>query len=235
MWLGLETAGDRAAVAVGWPGRIAGAAALDGSRRHAGAILGLVDQACRTAGVGLGEIEGLVVADGPGSFTGLRVAAAVAKAMVHARGIPLWSTPSLVALAAQAAPVGEGIVAAVADALRGQLFATTCRFGHGEVERLLPPSVLTPEQLGERSPLPDLVVIRPGGSCRLPEAWDGVVTATMAPEAAALVGLIGLRGGVRRVHDPEDWEPDYGRPAEAQTRWEERHGRRLPDSPGTLR
>jgi tRNA threonylcarbamoyladenosine biosynthesis protein TsaB len=235
MWLGLETAGDRAAVAVGWPGRIAGVAALDGARQHAGAILALIDEACRSAGVGHGEIEGIIVADGPGSFTGLRVAAAVAKAMVRARGIPLWSIPSLVALAAQAAPAGGGIVAAVADALRGQLFATACRFTPGEVELLLPPSVFTPEELADRSPPPGLVVIRPGGTCRLPATWGGLKTTTIAPDAAALVELIGTRGGARRVHDSEDWEPDYGRPAEAQTRWEERHGRRLPDSPGTLR
>jgi tRNA threonylcarbamoyladenosine biosynthesis protein TsaB len=235
MWLALETAGDRASVAVGWPGRIAGSASLGGSRRHAGALLGLVEEATAAAGGAPGEIEGIIVADGPGSFTGLRVAAAVAKALVRARGLPLWTAPSLVALAGQASPPPGGSVVAVSDALRGQLFATACRFRPGEVEVLLPPAVYTPEELGERCPPPALVVRRAGGSCPLPGSWDGLATITLAPEGSALLALVGLRGGARRVAAPADWEPVYGRPAEAQTRWEESHGRRLPGTPGTLR
>jgi tRNA threonylcarbamoyladenosine biosynthesis protein TsaB len=235
MWLALETAGDQASVAVGWPGHVAGAAALGGSRQHAGALLGLVERACASAGGSLAEVEGIVVADGPGSFTGLRVAAAVAKALVRSRGLPLWTAPSLVALAAEVPAAGQGCVVAVSDALRGQLFATACRFRPGEVEILLPPAVYAPEQLAERCPLPDSLVVRAGGSCPLPAAWSGLETTTRAPAGGSLLGLIGVRGGVRRVLDPADWEPEYGRPAEAQTRWEEAHGRRLPDTPGTLR
>jgi tRNA threonylcarbamoyladenosine biosynthesis protein TsaB len=235
VWLALETAGDRASVAVGWPGRVGGSATLSGSRQHAGALLGLVEQACASAGGGIAEIEGLVVADGPGSFTGLRVAASVAKALVRARGLPLWTAPSLIALAAQSAePAGGGIVA-LSDALRGELFATACRFRSGALDILLPPGVFTPEQLAARCPPPDAIVIRAGGTCRLPESWVGQSSSVLWPDASALLGLIGLAGGARRIADPTDWEPDYGRPAEAQTRWEESHGRRLPDTPGTLR
>jgi hypothetical protein len=32
------------------------------------------------------------------------------------------------------------------------------------------------------------------------------------------------------VHELDDWEPTYGRPAEAQVRWEAAHGRSLSDS-----
>jgi len=235
VWLALETAGDRASVAVGWPGRVGGTATLAGSRRHAGALLGLVEQACTSAGVAVDEVEGLIVADGPGSFTGLRVAASVAKALVRSRGFPFWTAPSLIALAAQAATAEGRCVVAVSDALRGQLFATACRFLAGGVEVLLPPAVFTPEQLGARCPLPETVVVRAGGTCRLPESWTGLASSVLWPDASALLGLIGRPGGARRIADPADWEPDYGRPAEAQTRWEERHGRRLPDTPGTLR
>lgn len=235
MWLALETAGDRASVAVGWPGRVGGTATLAGSRRHAGALLGLVEQACASAGAAVEEIEGIIVADGPGSFTGLRVAASVAKALVRSRGLPLWTTPSLIALAAQSGAPGGGCVVAVSDALRGQLFATACRFRSGALDILLAPAVFTPEQLAARCPPPDAVVVRAGGTCQLPESWAGQAQSVLWPEASALLGLIGLPGGARRIADPADWEPDYGRPAEAQTRWEESHGRRLPDSPGTLR
>jgi len=47
--------------------------------------------------------------------------------------------------------------------------------------------------------------------------------------ALLLLRLIGLSGGVRRISDPRRWEPDYGRPAEAQVQWERTHGRPLPN------
>jgi hypothetical protein len=55
------------------------------------------------------------------------------------------------------------------------------------------------------------------------------------PRATALIALAGLEGGAREVPDPSEWEPFYGRPAEAQARWEIAHGRPLPDPAGDTR
>ncbi|HTG50951.1 MAG TPA: hypothetical protein VL915_10710, partial [Gemmatimonadales bacterium] len=56
-----------------------------------------------------------------------------------------------------------------------------------------------------------------------------------APRARALIALAGLENGAREVHDVSEWEPFYGRPAEAQARWEVAHGRPLPDPTGGAR
>jgi hypothetical protein len=56
-----------------------------------------------------------------------------------------------------------------------------------------------------------------------------------APHAARLIGLVAVEGGARQVEDAQGWEPVYGRPAEAQARWEVAHGRPLPDSVGGSR
>jgi hypothetical protein len=47
--------------------------------------------------------------------------------------------------------------------------------------------------------------------------------------AAALLDLAGWEGGLEPVGEAALAEPDYGRPAEAQARWEAAHGRPLPD------
>ena len=50
---------------------------------------------------------------------------------------------------------------------------------------------------------------------------------------ARLLALVGVRGGAARIESVQAWEPVYGRPAEAQARWETTHGRPLPDSVGS--
>jgi hypothetical protein len=45
----------------------------------------------------------------------------------------------------------------------------------------------------------------------------------------------GTGGGTRDIDDIMRFEPDYGRPAEAQVRWERAHGVQLPDSRGDFR
>jgi gamma-glutamyltranspeptidase len=70
------------------------------------------------------------------------------------------------------------------------------------------------------------------------ERWSGrpaVGPPDGAPHARCLIDLVGRKGGAVRVEDAGSWEPVYGRPAEAQARWEMTHGSPLPNSSGGLR
>ncbi len=59
------------------------------SRRHLEVILPVVDQALTQAGVGLPDIEGIAVTQGPGLVGSLLVGCSVAKSIAYARGLPL--------------------------------------------------------------------------------------------------------------------------------------------------
>ena len=159
MWLALETATDRASVAVGRTAADAVEESLTGARRHAGALLPMIEAALRRRGVGLDAITGLIVSDGPGSFTGLRVGATAAKALARARGLPLRTAPSLMARAAGVAGRPGSLVLAVSDALRGEVYAGAFRFGARSVVTELEPGVWRPESLGGAGSRPR----RPGG------------------------------------------------------------------------
>ena len=104
MWLALDTATDRAQVVLGAPGVILARAEVVGARRHAAELLPAIERCFAAAAANYAALEGIVLADGPGSFTGLRVSAAVAKALIRARPMPRWVAPSLLVCAAGAGP-----------------------------------------------------------------------------------------------------------------------------------
>jgi tRNA threonylcarbamoyladenosine biosynthesis protein TsaB len=232
MWLALDTATDLATVALAAPdGRVL-EAEQPGARSHARAVLPLATELLRRADADLSALRGVVVADGPGSFTGLRVGASVAKALVTTRRVELRTAPSLLARAAAAAD-GDGgaTILAVSDALRGELYAAAYRLPPGRVEVVAAPAVWRPDDLFARVSRPDRIVGDvPAALLDRLQTWAGtpvVRSPAGAPRAARLLELLAREGGTERVADVGAWEPVYGRPAEAQAQWEERHGRPL--------
>ena len=230
-WLAIDTATDIASVGIRAGEQIV-ARSIRGARQHAAQILPLVDEVLALAAVSLAQIGGVIVGDGPGSFTGLRIGWAAAKGLTQERQLPLIAIPSLLG-AAHAA--GVETVAACYDALRGQVFGAIYTFAGDEVKTLVAPDLFTIATLAAhaRTP-PDLVV--GDGAERYREtvvAWSGrapVGIDALPPIAGSLLALFSFDGARRAIEDPRVVEPVYGRPAEAQVKWEARYGRPLPNS-----
>lgn len=218
MWLALDTATDRASVALGGPGLAPVTGGVVGARRHAAELLPTIERCLAEAGISYAGIEGIVLADGPGSFTGLRVGASVAKALCRARPVPLWVAPSLLVCAAAGPP--DAVVLAVSNALRGDLFAAAYHCTPAAVAEVLAPSVLRPDAVLARVPAPGAIVGPAAATLGGTPTW---------PDARVLLDLVGRAGALAHVADPARWEPAYGRPAEAQAQWEAKHGRPLAD------
>lgn len=236
MFLALDTATERASLALGLPGAVPLEESIGGARRHAAALLPAVQSLLQRAGASLDDLRGIALSDGPGSFTGLRVGASVAKALVQARSLPLWTAPSLLVRAAGVAR-GDELVLAIANALRGEVYAAAYRFLPGGIQTDLIPSVRRPDELVNSGLQPAVIVGEaPAEIVAILEHWVGrqvVGPPEGSPRAARLLDLIGQKGGAREVAAVREWEPVYGRPAEAQARWESAHGRPLPDSVGS--
>src|SRR2546425_11116257 len=78
VWLAIDTATEIASVAAGRPPRADSGAQVQGARRHAAEIVRLVDFVLGRLGITPRDLEGIVLGDGPGSFTGLRIGWAAA-------------------------------------------------------------------------------------------------------------------------------------------------------------
>ncbi len=235
MRLAIDTASSRLSLALGQGSRDALVEEVDGARQHAAALLPAVDRLLARAGRERKDLTTVIVADGPGSFTGLRVGATVGKALVVSLGVELWTAPSLLARALPWSGPGK-VTVAVTDALRGECYAGAWLWLPEGAEVILPPSARTPAGLRDALPRPDVVVGEvPETIAAMLVGWAPVQDLAQRVDARLLLDLVGRTGGARRVTDPLEWEPDYGRPAEAQALWEARHGRALPHSSGGSR
>ena len=87
------------------------------------ALLPAVNAALDLAGEELASVERVLAGVGPGTFTGIRIAATTARALALATGAALSKNSTLAALAAPALSGGNPAVLAVLDARRGQVFA----------------------------------------------------------------------------------------------------------------
>lgn len=115
----------------------------DAPRAALSRVLPMAETALASAGFSAGDVEGVVVGRGPGSFTGVRIGVAAAKGLAHGLGVPLWGVGTLDAIAHSYADE-DVLLAVVGDAMRGEVYPALFRCGGGRAERLAPDSVAKP-------------------------------------------------------------------------------------------
>lgn len=122
--LGIDTATAEAAVALRYAGRVSERPLTwrMAFRDSAPAMEALLAEAC----LGWDDLDGIAVPSGPGSFTGLRIGAALALALAELRCIALFAPATLVAVAEACADPRERRVCASLDARRGRRYAAIC-------------------------------------------------------------------------------------------------------------
>jgi tRNA threonylcarbamoyladenosine biosynthesis protein TsaB len=180
-----------------------------GAEEH---LLPAIDESLHEAGSTVRDLARVVCGGGPGSFTSLRVSASLAKGIAFAQRIPLCAVPSLALIAADAS-LGDGVYLAVLDALRGDVFAAAYTRTENEVTELSPLRLVPRDALAREAARLQATVIGPEERPRT------------SPRAASIARL-----GAWLAQPPvslASWEPDYGRLAEAQVKWEQAHGRPL--------
>ena len=189
-----------------------GAAQMRGDREER--LMPAVAEALAMAHVEAADLVRVVCGGGPGSFTPLRIAASIAKGIALVQKIPLIAVSSL-ALIVAARHRSAGRYLAVLDAMRGDMHASVVELGaDGDVTSVAPAILVPAAELDELAATEHSLVVGPG---RHPE--DAPHARGVARMAAFLEeGQVSL----------QQWEPNYGRLAEAQVKWEAAHGRELP-------
>jgi len=182
---------------------------------HEERLMPSVAEALEHAGVDVAELGRVVCGAGPGSFTSLRIAGGIAKGLASGTGCALYAVPSLALIVASATrPPGRYV--AVLDALRGDRYIGVYQVdATGEVTELQSARIEPAEAVPDLASAKGAVLVGPNEDVGGEPAARGVLH---------LERLLAARGPV----DVASWEPEYGRLAEAQVRWETTHGRPLP-------
>jgi tRNA threonylcarbamoyladenosine biosynthesis protein TsaB len=100
-------------------------------RTYSATLVAAVGELLRAAGIEVRELGGVVVVNGPGSFTGVRVGVSAVKGLAQGAAIPVVAISRLEVLAGKA-----GIASAALDAHRGEVFLRFERAGTGPEEML---------------------------------------------------------------------------------------------------
>lgn len=146
--LALDTSSEHCSAALLLDGDIRQRLELAG-QRHSQLLLPMVRSLLDEAGLSLGALDGVAVAVGPGSFTGLRIAVSAAQGLAFGAGLPVAGVSTLEALAwGLDAPIAVACV----DARMGEIYFAACRREHGRLVTSIGPVVAPP------SALPDLPV-----------------------------------------------------------------------------
>ena len=193
-----------------------GQVTLNIKKNHSITLMPAIDFLMNSLDMKPTDLDRIAVAQGPGSYTGLRIAVATAKTLAHTLKIELVGVSSLLALVPEQV---EGLVIPVMDARRNNVYAGFYQSGQ----------VVRPE-----AHLPLAEVLEIAGAANQPVTFVGE-TATFAeqieaalPQAAlqptlpdaAAVGRLGLDLPAQSIHD---FVPNYLKRVEAEENWLKTH------------
>lgn len=119
--LAIESASVTASCAVSDGDNILGEFTLSHKKTHSEKLMPLIEELMRELDIKLQDIDVIAVSEGPGSYTGLRIGAAIAKSMAFAANIPIVNIPTMMSLAGNIYDVDKLIVP-IMDAKAGRVY-----------------------------------------------------------------------------------------------------------------
>lgn len=217
LFLAVELSTRRGTVAVGLGEQIL-EEALDGGAAHASDLLPAFERLRARLGLGQRLPDCIAVGLGPGSFTGLRVAAATALGLARASGAQLVALPSVHATLADCA-MDEGGAALVLDARAGRAYFTVVEgavlSGAGDRSACSEPRAVLWSDLETElktlldSPTPPRLFVDEGAARHLAERFGAHLQPAPTPSAARLLSLARAQLAERGPSAASDVRPLY--------------------------
>ncbi|UFJ40958.1 tRNA (adenosine(37)-N6)-threonylcarbamoyltransferase complex dimerization subunit type 1 TsaB [Brevibacillus humidisoli] len=231
--LAIDTSNLVLSVAVVDETRMLGEWTTNKQKDHSVRLMDGIAQLLETLELEPEQLDGIAVAHGPGSYTGVRIGVAAAKSMAWSLGIPVVGVSSLEVVAANALGFA-GAVVPLFDARRGQVYTACYRSKHTDAwDTVLPERIILLDEwlslLAESLDQESILFLGDDTALHQETIRSRLIgRACFAPPAfnharAAHLGWIGLQRLVRDA-DPHLLNPEYLQMAEAEAKWLAKQG-----------
>ena len=229
--LGLDSSGLVASAALVSDGILTAEYTIHNKKTHSQTLMPMIAEMLSMAGTEPGELNAVAVSEGPGSFTGLRIGASIAKGLAWTLKIPIIPVSSLMGLAANVETPGQ-IVCPIMDARRNQVYTAVYETTEALPMQLAEPDVIPIEDalaraeqageqivfLGDGVPVFQTQILEKiGNKCRF-------ATPTRRYQSAASIALLGQYLYEKKAYvQAEQFAPVYLRKSQAEREREEKN------------
>ncbi|HJA46828.1 MAG TPA: tRNA (adenosine(37)-N6)-threonylcarbamoyltransferase complex dimerization subunit type 1 TsaB [Candidatus Limosilactobacillus excrementigallinarum] len=226
--LALDTSNHPMSVALVEDDQLKATITLNMVRNHSVYVLPAINDLFTKVGWQPSDVDRIVVAKGPGSYTGVRIAVTTAKTLAMTLGKDLVGVSSLKVIAANVPPITNQLIIPFMDARRGNVFAGGYQYQDGQLTNVIPEQHIGYRQLIE-------TVIKRGQSGYLVGELTKKISAEgvklpdniqLLPQTYALPStyqLARLGEQAAAVGNIDDFVPNYLRMTEAEVNWLKQH------------
>ncbi|MGA3853970.1 tRNA (adenosine(37)-N6)-threonylcarbamoyltransferase complex dimerization subunit type 1 TsaB [Bacillus pumilus] len=192
-------------------------------KNHSVRAMPTVEALMKECGVAPSELSKIVVAKGPGSYTGVRIGVTIAKTLAWTLSIPISAVSSLETLAANG-QYFDGWISPLFDARRGQVYTGLYTFKEGKIKEIKPDqNILLTDWLHELKQTEKPVLFL-GQDVHLHEESIRSILGETAVIAEGAFhnprpSMLAFLGTDRPAEDVHQLVPNYIRLAEAEVKW----------------
>lgn len=226
--LAIDTSNHPMSVALVEDDALMATTTLNMVRNHSIFLMPTIDNLMKRVGWQPTDLDRVVVAKGPGSYTGVRIAVTTAKTLSLTLKIPVVGLSSLAVVAMNTLPTTTGLIVPFFDARRGNVFAGGYQWVNGQLENKIPESHLGIDELlkklaDQSEPALMLGYRTKRIDAKIESIPDNV---TFAPRAFGIPSTyqLAIAGeSAQPVKDLDNFVPNYLRITEAEAEWKKKH------------
>ena len=221
--LAFETTAKAGSVALMDGEKLLGESYQNTGLTHSQTLMVMAEDMLRSSGKTVSDVTAVAVAEGPGSFTGVRIGVAAAKGFAWGGELPCYGVSTLEAMA-ETLGIWQGYVCPCMDARRSQVYNALFSVKNGEIERIQEDRAISLAELGEELKILEgpIFLVGDGSSLTYRTLKDTVPELVLPPEhrmhqrasGVALVAAKKIAAG--EAGDANALTPNYLRLSQAE-------------------
>ncbi|CAH0347688.1 tRNA (adenosine(37)-N6)-threonylcarbamoyltransferase complex dimerization subunit type 1 TsaB [Bacillus sp. CECT 9360] len=227
--LAIDTSNFALGIALAEEQNVVGEYITNIKKNHSLRVMPAIETLLRDCEIKPAELEKIVVARGPGSYTGVRIGVTIAKTLAWSLKIPIVGISSLEVLAANGRYF-PGLISPIFDARRGQVYTGLYEFNDNILQSVTEDTNILASDWAEKLKEHNRPVIFIGSDANLhKETLQGILGDLAFFGSVALdnprPGELALLGMHKEEEEVHQFVPNYVRLAEAEAKWLEQQGR----------